>query len=120
MNKFCEREVYGSKSPFNLARSVPDNSFKTVYDAWNGYHSVPIFKEDCHLTTFITPWDLFRYKRAPQGFLCVDGYNRRFSDLTWHIYLEFSDVRTIHLCIMIIWNNTGGEQLSCVGKWALF
>ena len=86
MNKFCEREVHGSKSPFNLARSVPDNSFKTVYDAWNGYHSVPIRKEDRHLTTFTTPWGLFRYKRAPQGFSSSgDGYNRRFSDLTAHI-----------------------------------
>ena len=86
LNKHCEREVHGSKSPFSLARSVPDNSFKTVYDAWNGFHSVLIREEDRHLTTFITPWGLFRYKRAPQGFLSSgDGYNRRFADLTVHI-----------------------------------
>ena len=86
MNKHCERELHTSKSPFTLARSVPDNSVKTVFDAWNGYHSVPIREADRHLTTFTTPWGLFRYKRAPQGFISSgDGYNRRFDDLTAHI-----------------------------------
>jgi hypothetical protein len=36
MNKFCERELHTSRSPFDLARSVPENSLKTVFDAWNG------------------------------------------------------------------------------------
>ena len=86
LNKFCERELHTSRSPFNLARSVPAGSVKTVWDAWNGYHSVPIREEDRHLTTFTTPWGLFRYKRAPQGFLSSgDGYNRRLDDLTSHI-----------------------------------
>ena len=86
LNKYCEREAHGSKSPFNLARSVPTSSVKTVFDAWNGYHSVPIRAEDRHLTTFTTPWGLFRYKRAPQGFLSSgDGYNRRFDDIAAHI-----------------------------------
>ena len=83
MNKFCERELHTSRSPFVLARSVPENSLKTVFDAWNGFHSVPIRKEDRHLTTFTTPWGLFRYTRSSQGFLSNgDGYNRRFDDLT--------------------------------------
>ena len=83
LNKFCQREAHSSRSPFNLARSVPADSIKSVFDAWNGYHSVPIREEDRHLFTFITPWGLFRYKRAPQGFLSSgDGYNRRFDDLT--------------------------------------
>ena len=55
LNKHCIREVHNSKSPFDLARAVPENSIKTVFDAWNGYHSVPIQEEDRHLTTFTTP-----------------------------------------------------------------
>ena len=86
LNKYCEREVHASKSPFNLARSVPAGSVKSVFDAWNGYHSVPVREEDRHLTTFTTPWGLFRYKRAPQGFLSSgDGYNRRFDAIVAHI-----------------------------------
>ena len=86
LNKFCKRETHPSKSPFHLARSVPGLSFKTVFDAWNGFHSVPIREEDRHYTTFITQWGLFRYVRAPQGFLSSgDGYNRRFDDILAHM-----------------------------------
>ena len=79
LNKFCKREIYSAESPFRLARRVPHGTWKTVTDAWNGYHSVPLRKCDSHLTTFITPFGRWRYKRAPQGFLSSgDGYNRRF------------------------------------------
>lgn len=67
------------ESPFNLARRIPKDTWKTVTDAWNGYHSVPLRASDRHLTTFITPFGRLRYTRAPQGFLSSgDGYNRRF------------------------------------------
>ena len=67
------------ESPFHLARRIPKDTWKTVTDAWNGYHSVPLRQSDRHLTTFITPFGRWRYTRAPQGFLSSgDGYNRRF------------------------------------------
>jgi len=86
LNKFCKREVHTSKSPFNLAKSVPSNSLKTVVDAWNGYHAIPVKESDRKYLTFATNLGLFRYMRAPQGFLSSgDGYNRRLDDLTSHI-----------------------------------
>ena len=67
------------ESPFQLARRIPKDTWKTVNDAWNGYHSVPLRDSDRYLTTFITPFGRWRYTRAPQGFLSSgDGYNRRF------------------------------------------
>ena len=79
LNKFCKRETFASEAPFQLARRIPGNTWKTVTDAWNGYHSVPLRESDRHLTTFITPFGRWRYTRAPQGFLSSgDGYNRRF------------------------------------------
>ena len=79
LNKYCDRETFASESPFHLARKIPKNTWKTVTDAWNGYHSVPLRESDRHLTTFITPYGRWRYTRAPQGFLSSgDGYNRRF------------------------------------------
>ena len=78
LNKFCKRETFAGDAPFQLARRVPGNTWKTVVDAWNGYHSVPLRESDRHLTTFITPFGRWRYTRAPQGFLSSgDGYNRR-------------------------------------------
>ena len=78
LNKFCKRETH-SESPFHLARRIPRDTWKTVTDAWNGFHSVPLRDCDRPLTTFITPFGRWRYTRAPQGFLSSgDGYNRRF------------------------------------------
>ena len=85
-NKYCERETYPSKSPFHLARSVPQSSFKTVFDAWNSFHAVPLRESDRYLTTFITQWGLYRYLRAIQGYVSSgDGYNRRFDEIVQHI-----------------------------------
>ena len=63
LNKHCIREVHTNKSPFELARCVPANMWRTVMDAWNGFHSVPLR----NLTT-PTPIECYRYRRAPQGF----------------------------------------------------
>ena len=58
LNTHTIRETHHAQSTFLQARSVPHWTKKTVFDAWNGYHSVPIRKEDRHLTTLITPWGL--------------------------------------------------------------
>ena len=82
LNKYCYREPHHVQSPFQQARSIPSNTFRTVMDAWNGYHSVPIAEADRHLTTFITPFGRFRYKTAPQGFKASgDGYTRRYDEI---------------------------------------
>ena len=81
-NRQSVRQTHHVPSPFHLADRVPQGMKKTVTDAWNGYHSVPIREEDRHITTFITPWGRYRYKVAPQGFLASgDGYNHRFDEL---------------------------------------
>ena len=79
LNKYCKRETHSSESPFNAARRVPSGTWKTVTDAWNSCHSVPLRESDRHLFTFMTPFGRWRYKRAPQGFLSSgDAFNRRF------------------------------------------
>jgi hypothetical protein len=69
LNAHCSRETHHTQSPFHQARSVPMGKKKTVFDAWNGYHSVPIRECDRHLTTFITPWGRYRYCTTPQGYI---------------------------------------------------
>ena len=78
-NRHSVRQTHHVPSPFHLADRVPQDTKKTVTDAWNGYHSVPICEEDRHITSFITPWGRYRYKVAPQGFIASgDAYNQRF------------------------------------------
>ena len=79
LNRHSVLQTHHVQSPFHLADRVPQHTIKTVTYAWNGYHSIPINAEDCHLTTFITPWGRYRYRVAPQGFLASgDGYSLRF------------------------------------------
>ena len=82
LNRHAKRETHHTSSPFHQARSVPPGVKKTVCDAWNGYHSVPLHPDDRHLTTFITPWGRYRYCVAPQGYLASgDGYTRRYDEI---------------------------------------
>ena len=82
LNKHAIRETHHTEAPFHQARAVPPNTYKTVTDAWNGYHSIPLHEDDKHMTTFITPKGRFRYKVAPQGYISSgDGYTRRFDEI---------------------------------------
>lgn len=82
LNAHASRETHHTQSPFHQVRSVPTNKKKTVSDAWNGYHSVPLREEDRHLTTFITPWGRYRNITLPQGYIASgDGYSRRFDEI---------------------------------------
>jgi len=100
LNAHCQRETHYVKSPFQQAKEVPSNTWKSVTDAWNGFHSVPLRPEDQHFTTFITPWGCYRYKVAPQGFLASgDGYARRYNEL-------IADVQRKSKCVddTIMWD----------------
>ena len=83
VNAHCPRQTHHTPSPWHLAAGVPSESYKTVLDNWNGYHSVSLAtEEDRDLTTFITPWGRFRYKVAPQGFLSSgDGFTERMDGI---------------------------------------
>ena len=82
LNAHATRETHHTPSPFLQARAVPNGKKKTVFDAWNGYHSVPLREEDRQLTTFITPWLRYRYKTAPQGYIASgDGYIKRYDEI---------------------------------------
>ena len=82
LNKYAVRETHHTESPFHQARSVPSHTYKSVFDAWHGYHSIELHEEDRHLTTFITPRGRFRYRVAPQGYIASgDGYTRRFDEI---------------------------------------
>ena len=82
LNRHATRETHYTSSPFHQARTVPHEMKKTVFDAWNGYHSVPLHPDDRHLTTFITPWGRYRYCVAPQGYIASgDGYTRRYDEI---------------------------------------
>ena len=113
LNAYATRETHHTQSPFHQARSVPAATKKTVFDAWNGYHSIPIRHEDRHLTTFITPWGRYRYCAAPQGYIASgDAYTRRYDEIV-------SDVQNKSKCIddTILWSNSIEESFHQAANW---
>ena len=83
LNRATMRHSHPMTSPYIKAMSVPANTYKTVTDAWEGYHSIPLDKESSLMTQFITPFGVFRYKRDPQGYTSSgDAYNNRFDEIT--------------------------------------
>ena len=113
LNANAKRETHHTPSPFHLARSVPQNTVKTVCDAWNGYHSIPLHPDDRHLTTFITPWGRFRYRACPQGYIASgDAYTRRFDEIA-------SDFPNKVKCIddTLLWASSIEECFHTTTKW---
>ena len=82
LNAQCSRETHHCESPFKLACRVAPNTKKTVLDATDGYHAVPLDDDSKPLTTFITEWGRYRYRRLPQGYLAAgDAYTRRYDEI---------------------------------------
>ena len=101
LNSYAIRETHHTQSPFHQARLVPQKTKKTIFDCWNGYHSVPLHPDDRHFTTFITPWGRYRYKAAPQGYIASgDAYTRRFDEIV-------ADIPNKTKCIddTLLWSN---------------
>ena len=83
LNKATLRETHHTPTPFHTVSVIPKGKVKTILDAWNGYHSVPLSAAARDATTFISEWGRYRYLRAPQGFHASnDGYTKRFDDIT--------------------------------------
>ena len=82
LNAQCSRETHHCQSPFQLACQIPSNTKKTVLDAVDGFHAIPLDEASKKLTTFITEWGRYRYCRLPQGYLAAtDAYTRRYDDI---------------------------------------
>ena len=81
LNAACLRETHHTPAPFDMVSNVPGHTFKTVADAFSGFHQVPLDEESIKLTTFITPWGRYQYLRTPMGHCAApDAYTKRFDD----------------------------------------
>ena len=69
LNIATYRETHHVASPFDQASVIPPHTKKTILDAWNGYHSLPLDNLSKDATTFITEWGRYHYRCAPQGFM---------------------------------------------------
>ena len=68
LNGASVRQSHPLTSPYQKAMVVPEHSYKTVTDAWEGFHGIPLEENSKKLTQFTTPWGSYRYRRGPQGY----------------------------------------------------
>ena len=81
LNAACRRETHHTPTPFDMVSSIPRHTYKTTADAHWGFHQVELHEASRKLTTFITPWGRYRYRRTPMGHCAApDAYTRRFDD----------------------------------------
>ena len=81
INKFYLRETHHTPSTFDVVSSLPQQVYKTVLDAYNGYHQVLLGKESIKLTTFMTDQGRYQNLGAPQRHLASgDAYTRRYDN----------------------------------------
>ena len=86
LNEACKRQTHHTKAPLDQALNIPHGTLKSTNNAWNGYHSLKLSEEDCHFTTFITPFGRYRYKVDPQGWLATgDAYTQRYDKITKNV-----------------------------------
>ena len=77
------RLTHPSAPPFLEAQSVPAGTFKTVTDAWQGFHMIPLHQDSRKYTMFLTEQGMYQYKRMPMGdHVSMDAYNYRYDKVT--------------------------------------
>merc|ERR1712015_460191 len=67
MNRVSIRQTHSTVKPFDLAVWIPTGAVMSQFDCWNGYHSVPVHKDDVHYLQFITGTVEFIHKCGAHG-----------------------------------------------------
>ena len=66
LNKYVKRPVNPQPTPLEVVRKLPKGKrHLAVFDALKGYHQIELDDESRALTTFLTPFGRYRYKRLP-------------------------------------------------------
>ena len=83
LNRFVKRERYQSTTPAQAVADIAAQNARvfTKLDDLKGYHQCPMDEESQLLTTFITPFGRFKFRRAPFGISSIsEHYNRRMDE----------------------------------------
>lgn len=67
INLACKKDNYPLSNMETLLQRVTGSGMISLLDGFSGYNQVWVKKEDCHKTTFTTPWGNFEYIRMSFG-----------------------------------------------------
>ena len=79
LSKYIERPAYPTRVPSEVVARIPSGMrYFTTLDSRHGYWQIPLDAESSKLTTFITPWGAYRFRRNVMGLISAgDEHNRR-------------------------------------------
>ena len=83
LNRYVCRERYQSSTPAEAVGDIAASEAQvfTILDAKKGYHQCLMNDQSQLLTTFLTSFGHFKYKRAPYGLSSIaEHYNRRMAE----------------------------------------
>ena len=81
LNKYVERPAYPTRGPSEVVASIPpDMRYFTTLDSRHGYWQIPLDAESSKLTTFITPWGAYRFRRNVMGLISAGNEHNRRGD----------------------------------------
>lgn len=67
LNRAAAEDPYFIPDPHHLLDRVGKNKLFTVVDLTHGYFQLELDEESRPLTSFLTPWGKFQFRRVPQG-----------------------------------------------------
>lgn len=67
LNRAAAEDPYYILDPHHLLDRVGKNQLFTVVDLTHGYFQLELDTESRPLTSFLTPWGKFQFRRVPQG-----------------------------------------------------
>lgn len=68
-------------APFDMISSILACTYKTVADAFSGFHQIDLNEPSRHLTTFLTQWGRYQYCRTLMEHCSASkAYSKRFDD----------------------------------------
>ena len=79
LNRFVKRPIYPIRTPKDAVSSLAGTAkWFTTVDAAQGYHQVALHEDSQKVTTFLTPWGRFMFRRGTMGLNATgDEYCRR-------------------------------------------
>ena len=67
LNEVILREHYTLPSPAEIFSRIGSSKYFTTLDATSGFYQIPLDEESQAITTFITPFGRYRFRRLPFG-----------------------------------------------------
>lgn len=112
LNEAIERERHPLPTFQDIMPNLKNAKIFSLLDIKAAYHQCELDKESRHLTTFLTQWGLFRYKRLVFGVSCAPEKFQKAMEL---ILCECKNV-FIYIDDILVYGETKKEHDECLAK----